>query len=107
MSDDIDFDIRSGEVETKSEFVLTCEGCGGIRYNPTPLVVFEDGNHYYSHWCDECREKRTAANIGPDPTDESTWDFAQFDEEEEQCACNNAEHSEYNYECPLNEEVRE
>jgi hypothetical protein len=81
VSDDIDFDIRSGEVESKSEFVLTCEGCGSIRYNPTPLVIFEDGNHYYSHWCEECRERRTAANLGPDPTDESTWDFVQLDEE--------------------------
>lgn len=82
MSDDINFDIRSCEVDVKSDIVLTCAACDAIRYNPTPLVIFEDGNHYYSHWCDTCREKRTVANLGPDPTDESTWDFMQFDEEQ-------------------------
>lgn len=84
MNDGFMLEIRSGEVEIGTEFALSCEGCDAIRYNPKPLAIFDDGNHYYSHWCEACLKKRTMANLSPDPFDEDNWDFVQIDEGEEE-----------------------
>lgn len=73
---DFNFDLRSGEAEAIDETVIRCAGCPKLRYNPTPLVVFDDGHHYYSHWCDECMEKRS--RVIPDPVDEEDWDFLEI-----------------------------
>lgn len=109
-----DFDLRSGEAEAMNEVAIPCAGCDKVRYNPEPLVHLPDGSEYYSHWCEECLERRSRANLMPDPQNEDDWDFVQIRSngstvvrdnfDEPQCMCNNAEHLDNNYECPLNEE---